>query len=312
MHFSKSVCSDGRKKIIRLKKKGVFRDLKIETERDFLLEGSEDVTNFLSPIGQNTVCAKITNGKILPYNVIGSYSVFSAQYEAETKNRFIRRLTNSNSIKQPKIRQSILHTKIDPKTRFNDVMKRINDACMRSEQEEKDKEKFLTETQLQKHRLLYQNIQKLEGKSTKSIESPDKFLLKTPTSSRNSSLFGLKKVRKESNSCFDLGNNLIWYMSLRKNQKSEHLDSYMCVGNEINGLYTKVKKPNPYFKAEKKLIDSMTEENYKDLEIIGVNKLALEVEAVKKVGYEYLRPELLSYNKTRCQDEIIIEHYDNF
>lgn len=312
MLFSKSVCSDGRKKVIKLKKKGAFRELNVETERDFLLEKSGDVMNFLSPIGQNTSGPKTPHGKILPYNVIGSYSAFSAQYEAETKNRFSRKLTHSNSIKQPQMRPSILHTKIDPKTRFNDVMKRINDARIRSEQEEKDREKFLTESQLRKHRMLYQSIQKLERKSTKSIESPDKLLLKSPTSSRNSSLFGLKKVKRGNNSCFDLGNNLIWYMSLRKNQENEHLESYMCIGNELNGLYTKVKKPNPSFKADKKFLDTMAEENYRDLEVVGVNKLALEVEAVKKIGYEYLRPELLSYNKSRCQDEVIIENYDDF
>ncbi|OMJ85877.1 hypothetical protein SteCoe_12719 [Stentor coeruleus] len=312
MLFSKSALSDGRKKVIKLKKKGAFRELNVETERDFLLEGSGDVMNFLTPNGQNTSGTKMTNGKILPYNVIGSYSAFSAQYETETKLRFSRKLTNSNSIKQPQMRPSLLHPKIDPKTKFNDMMKRINDAHIRSEQEEKDREKFLAESQLRKHRVLYQNIQKLERKSTKSIESPDKLLLKTSTSSRNSSLFGLKKVKRGNNSCFDLGNNLIWYMSLRKNQENEHLESYMCIGNELNGLYTKVKKPNPYFKADKKFLDAMMEENYKDLEVVGVNKLALEVEAVKKIGYEYLKPELLNYNKGRCQDEIIIEHYDDF
>ena len=97
-------------------------------------------------------------------------------------------------------------------------------------------------------------------------------------------------------------------MSLRGDDNTEKLDTFMRIGNDLNGLYTKIKKTNPSYKPSNSSHPKISISN-KDLEIVGLNKLSLEVEAVKKVGYEYLKTELLETTDNE-DEEIIEECYD--
>lgn len=100
----------------------------------------------------------------------------------------------------------------------------------------------------------------------------------------------------------------MWYMSLREDGTSEQINTYIRVGHELNGLYTKIKKNNPYYdesKSAKRLIDDQI-----NLEVVGISKLSSEIKAVEKVGYNYLRPDLLNV-ALGFEDEIIEERYDN-
>lgn len=312
MLFTDSSKKIVKKKTLMLKKKESLKDIYIETEKDFQLEASDDAFNFLTPTGPITGGPKFVQGKVLPYTVIGPCSLFSAQYEAECKKRLSRKLTHSNSfVKQIHARPNTINQKIDHKALFNEIMRKISENKKRSEEEERLRENNMTQDQLRKHQILHRNSQFLETPNSNLIDYSDKLLMKRSETSRNSSLFSFRKINKESGH-FDNSNKMIWYMSLRKSPVHENLDSYMRVGHELNGLYTKVKKPNPFFKGEKKIVDAIFEDQHKDIEIVGVSKLALEVEAVKKVGYEFLRTELLDISKKKFHEEIIEEHYDKF
>ncbi|OMJ92477.1 hypothetical protein SteCoe_4709 [Stentor coeruleus] len=301
-----------KKKTLILKKRESLKNLIIETEKDFQFESSDSVLNFLTPTGPITDGPKFVQGKVIPYTVIGPCSLFSAQHEAECKKRLSRKLTHSNSfVKQIHPHPNTFNQKIDHKVLFNEAMRKITENQKRSEEEERLKENNMTQEQLRKHQILHRNSQFLVTPSNNLIDYSDKLLMKRSETSRNSSLFSFRKIKKESG-YFDNSNKMIWYMSLRKSPGHENLDSYMRVGHELNGLYTKVKKPNPLFKAERKIDDAIIEEQHKNIEIVGISKLALEVEAVKKVGYEFLRTELLDNRKSKFREEIIKEHYDKF
>ncbi|OMJ83737.1 hypothetical protein SteCoe_15279 [Stentor coeruleus] len=300
-----------KKKILILKKKESLKDLIIKTENDFHLESSDDALNFLTPTGPVTG-PKFVQGKVLPYTVIGPSSLFSAQYEADCKKRLSKRLFHSNSfIKQIHTRPNAHNQKIDHKALFNEIMRKITENQKRGEEEERLRENNMSQEQMRKHQILYRNSQFLETIKSNLIDYSDKLLMKRSETSRNSNLFSFRNIKKES-AYFDNSNKMIWYMSLRKNPENKSLESYMRIGHELNGLYTKVKKPNPFFKTENKVTLPVIEDQYKDLEIVGISKLALEVEAVKKVGYEYLSIELLDKGKTKFFEEIIEEHYDKF
>ena len=83
----------------------------------------------------------------------------------------------------------------------------------------------------------------------------------------------------------------------------------MRIGADINGLYTKVSKPNPNFKSPKPLNPLF--DNFDDLIIKGHNKLELEIEAAKKVGLEFVRPELLDQSPEPFEEIIFLNNSES-
>ena len=96
-------------------------------------------------------------------------------------------------------------------------------------------------------------------------------------------------------------------MSLRDDANHSKLETYIRIGHDLNGLYSRIKCKMDDDINESSIYNSLSPEYADELQVIGVSKLPLEIEAVKKVGYENLRPELLNNDK---YDEVIIEQYD--
>lgn len=124
-------------------------------------------------------------------------------------------------------------------------------------------------------------------------------------------------------------------MSLRHNPNSECLDTYINVGSHLNGLFMRVKeKPDtpceiirkpralksslksfqssPYLKTSLNFTQTLRSAGCsplaEDLEVVGISKLPLEVEAAVSAGVD-----AVNYNLTD-QDEyevIIAENYSN-
>lgn len=264
-------------RVLKLRKKVPKLVFNSMPESDFLLENTGNFREFLSPIGEYTIDTNLEKGQMLKHNMIGPTSAF----QMKTIETPTPKLTRKSSL-QPTFkstRQSIVLTKVDYQARFNEVMAKINSALDKAKAEEKTKE--------------LQNLATVESKPPTYLKIPSKM----PSMDQSSA----KSLPRS-----DSSDRLAWYMSLRECPESENIESYMRIGPEINGLYTKVQKPNPNFKSPKSKHLSVSA--FKDLHIEGENKLRLEVEAVKKVGYEYLRPELLEITP-KFTEEILYSHH---
>ena len=294
-------------RVIKLRRKVVKNELTLDTNQDFVLETSGDIRSYLTPANQSSTLSHLMPSKIRSNNLIGGIGQFNIPKSQETVNRQLSRKPTFSFSLRNNNRSSILITKEDSQTRFNNVMKKINEALERAKLEEK--ETFLSLPN--KERSIY-------SKQSQSIDAAGKNGLaslldrggrneqRAPTKSlqvNEIQLGGKKRETKSSN--VNSVDQFFWYMSLRENKDCEHIESYMRIGNELNGLYTKVKKPNPRFDKSKsgklKVKDS--------LNIVGKNKLEMEVDAVKKVGYEWLKPELLQKDEL-YKNEIIVENYE--
>lgn len=263
-------------RVLKLRKKVPKLVFNSMPESDFLLENGGNVREFLSPTGEYTLDTNLEKGQMLRHNMIGPTSAFQMKTVDTPTQKLIRKSSLQPNIKTT--RQSIVMTKVDYQARFNDVMAKINSALEKAKAEEKSKES--------------QNLEIVESKPPNYLKIPSKM----PSIDQSST----KSIPRS-----DSNDRLAWYMSLRECPESENVESYMRIGPEINGLYTKVQKPNPNFKSPRSKISSIGA--FTDLHIEGENKLKLEVEAVKKVGYEYLRPELLEL-APKFTEEVLYSH----
>lgn len=196
--------------------------------------------------------------------------------------------------------------KVDPKNRFKEALKSIENNKKRSENQEKKmlnqlspREKLIANRQ---KRILdnYQNKHKYWGAiqknlSEKTMKSSDKLL----------STIGLDGIRADLHNHDLVDNhiqeNLYWYLNLR-NAFPEKSNTFIPVGNSLSGLYT-------FVKGKKKDVEFFSPKNsdLNELQVIGLNKLSLEIEAVKSKGPENLDLELIDRNE--C-DEVISQQYD--
>lgn len=261
-------------RVLKLRKKVpslVFNPL---PESDYLLENTGNFREFLSPIGEYTLDTNLEKGQILRHNIIGPTSAFQLMPIDTPTQKLFRKSSHQPTIKTT--RQSIIITKVDYQARFNEVMSRINSALSKARTTEKAQES--------------ENLLELPIKPLISLTKKPSVQQKSPNN------------KPEPN----INNHLSWYMSLRECPESQNIDSYMRIGAEMNGLYTKVSKPNPNFKSP--ISQNPSFDNFDDLIIKGKNKLELEIEAVKKVGIEFLRPELLELSPM-SSEEIIVLNY---
>ena len=305
--IANSISSEKSYRRMKLKRKVSKIQLKLEDEIDYMLETQGDVKNFLRSPCPPSFDLKYENGKPVSRNFIGSSSLFTSKTTEQLNSKTPIKKFSIDSTKNS-VRQSMALNKIDHKARFTEVMQKISEAKERAQKEEREKTKRLSELEL------FFDSKSAKASNSKIIAGLDlskrgKINRKPSTDCLRRREFVTKKSKKEEKkSTYDYGNNMIWYMSLRGNHDSEHLESYMQVGNELSGLYTKLKKPNPYYKPSETSRYVIKE---LPLEIIGESKLSLEVEAVKKVGYEFLRPEFLGNSRNNEEEEMIEEQYDN-
>ena len=281
-------------------------DLNFDTDSDFLLEKEGDVSNFFKPTVPIATGPRYMNGKIIPHSIIGPSSLFTTN-RTEIIRSQAKKPSNSSTTKTSN-KQSMSILKVDYQSRFDEIMKKINEARFKAIREEKEEFSKFTK-----------NKQKIKKKPTIEIKKnfTERKNLKIKKNKKNtlSEIFSLDPKPKATDEYeeFDRvgsSNKLLWYMYLREYENNQELDTYMRVGPEINGLYTKVKKPNPFFDANKpSVLKNLLNDKNKHFEVVGKNKLILEVEAVKNIGCEYLSPELLE-NDTHYKEEIIEEKYD--
>ena len=318
MNSLKSNSSDRSYKVVRIKRKASQPELDKEKERDYLLETGGNIRNYLEPNMILKTCPRYHNGKIVPYSIIGPISLFSGKTQEITRNP-ARKNTNSVALKSlSKARLSAAQANYE--SRFEEVMKKINDAKNRALAEEKEE---LKKSYQEESRKLYKEntFDDLKNSSLhfsgKYGSTRDKFELVKPNKKSSSQIVLTRKNskldKKPKKGKIDSVDNLSWYMSLRESPNAEYLDTYMRVGNELGGLYTRIKKPNPIFKPSNTRnfhhASNLTKKTV-EIEIVGTNKLDLEVAAVKNVGYEYLRPELLEITRNQ-EEEIFEENYDS-
>ena len=295
-------------RIIKLRKKVLKNELTLDNNQDFALETSGDIRTFLTPVNQSSNPNHLIPSKARSLNLIGGISQFKIQNSKVTINRQLSRKPTFSLSMRNNHQSNILSNKEESQSKYEKVMKKITEALDRAKLEEK--EKFLSLPN--KERSIYsKQSQSIDAAGKASLgnlfDKDGRNLQRGPSKSMNVNEIQLNSKLRESKSSNAEGvDQFFWYMSLRENKDSEHIESYMRIGNELNGLYTKMKKPNPQFDKSKsgRLADQDI------LKIIGKNKLEMEVNAVKKVGYESLRPDLLQIDEF-YQDEIIIEKYEN-
>ena len=318
MNLSKSISTDRSVKVVRIKRKASDLELETEKERDYLLENSGNIRNYLEPNIILKTGPRYHNGKIVPHSIVGPASIFSAKNIDIIRNP-VKKTSNSGA--QKSLSQARLSTvRINYESRFEEVMKKINDAKNRAIAEEKEEAKKSHQGEIinsHQERIIEESKHSSAHFSGNYGLVLDKLEPIKPNKKSSSEIVLTRKKseleKKSRRSKIDSVDNLSWYMSLRENKDTEYLDTYMRIGNELGGLYTRIKKPNPIFQPSStrnlhnanKILKKRVE-----FEILGANKLDLEVAAVKKVGYEYLRPELLETTPYR-EEEVFEENYDS-
>ena len=289
-------------KLIKIKRKLDEIEAKNLIEEDWILEKEGNALNFLK---SNNFDSKPLNSepkKDFYYKNLELPSLSPKNPEIRSKTRKMTLVSQNKNLPAT--------SNIDYELKFEELLTKIEKAKKDAENEEKQKINLLSPrekiainrqshilTNYKKAEKYWKSIQtNLAGKSQKKISQ----LLSTQGLDGKKNYESSEKRLKSSK---NLQDNLLWYMSLRETQTSGQFETYLRVGHELNGLYTRIKgKPVDDYD-----IDLVNPKNSEELQVIGVSKLPLEIEAVKKVGFEHLKPELL--NKENY-DEVISEQYD--
>lgn len=276
MSFSISISSNRSVKTFRVKRKAEKEDS--EDSKDYILENSGDIRKYLFPSASVKSGPRYHNGKIVPYSVIGPTSLFSNKNPEIPIRTTARKKTNAS-----KQLSCIGESKVDYQEKFEKLLGKIKDARNRAIVEEKNEFKKLSNKE---KKIAEEQFAIISAKKPPQLE-------KIQVGPLPNSEIPVKNplLHKKADSLHDL----FWYMSLRGNENSENLETFMRVGNELSGLYTRVQQPNPLFNAatSRKPIKKHVKMFGKEIEVVGKSKLDLEIDAVKKIGVEYLRPELL-------------------
>ena len=143
MNSNKSISTDRSFKTLRIKKKINEADLKLDSEKDYLLETGGNISEYLNPDTPFKLGPRFDNGKIVPHSIIGPSYLFVAKPIDSMIKTPVRMLTITNTSKLPN-RQSLMNNRTDYQHRFNEVMKRINMARERAIFEEKERLQKLT------------------------------------------------------------------------------------------------------------------------------------------------------------------------
>ena len=277
-------------RVLKLRKRVPVQLYEVKPETDYILETEGNIREYLSPLEKYSQDSELPQGQLLKHNIIGPLSHLEVKVIEPNSTR--SKKLSCHSINKNQTRQSILVAKVDYQSRFNEVMKKINDALEKAKYEEK-LEKIEEDLQVD-----MKNIKKEKKQRIKSISKVESARF------TNELCIESGKINKQTKSVNINSDHLAWYMSLRQTQENEYNESYMRIGPELNGLYTKIKLPNPTFRSPR----HPSSESFDDLIIKGESKLNLEVEAVKKIGVEYLRPDLLELTPGQ-PEEIIVSNY---
>lgn len=296
-------------KVIRVKKR-VQNPKGYKIEDDLALEKQENFTQFFeSPTGVTQSLSPTFDkfGKLNPRSIIGPQSLFATkQQEITFKRPSAAKKFSYISLSSRKKVEPI----IDFQSRFTEALSKIERVKTYNNQGENEIYSSLSprEQKIMKRQTdVLQNFAKTQrywkglekGLAEKSNKNEDKLLTSIP--------YGNKKQSDTDEKSSELyqphrQNGLLWYMNLRENSDEMKSETYLRVGPDFNGLYTRIKKSA--------CNTVKTSQNYREkspeLQVVGIEKLTLEIEAVNKIGFEHLNTQLL--NNQKC-DEIITEHH---
>ncbi|OMJ78972.1 hypothetical protein SteCoe_21099 [Stentor coeruleus] len=292
--------------------KDVFDD---DPELDYVLEKEGDITNFLKS-KYKISCPKYNEfGELISHSIIGPKSLYKTvnkDFQSSVKK------SGSNIKKKKK------EGEINPNIRFKEILNQISELKNSSISDNPNSTSKISNNimfPVNRQSIVLKNFQKTVNywKSLeKNLATKNKRNTKEVLYTRSSSYYSTSKTpdkNRNGGSCID--NKLLWYMKLREDIDADKYETFLPVGSQQGGLYTRIqlkntsKSPSLYKTSNEKINNeemiNLSEDDLDALQIIGVSKLPLEIAAVDKVGCQYLRPELLDLNK---DEEVIEEHYD--
>lgn len=270
----------------------------LETSADFILEKEGDVTDFLKPHTSNLNSS--LNSDQINRSFIG---ILSARPRKDSQSQ----------IKKPTMvsKKKRLESERDPKETFNQMLEKINCYRLASLQEENRMQRENKRHRVESHFQAIKSFQSM-SKYWKNLENS----IASRSRKRENELLYIKqkKLRTLTNSpnkYFDkeqVQEKYSWYMGLRDSTHNKIVETYVPVNNAGNGIYTRVSlcKDTDDSHNENDII-RLNEEDYRELQVIGVQKLPLEIEAVNRVGPQYLKQDK---SQVQFEEEVIAEHYD--
>ena len=279
-------------KTLRIRKKKIPESL--PTNDDSFID--EDPSNFFS-IPEDIDFGKSVDelGNFKPRSYIGQ--------SPSSKSPLPKQVDHKKSMQ---FRGSIIRLQplmyVDHNKRFQDILTEIQKNKAKAKREEKTlagklspREKIMNERQkkiiegFEKKKKYWSNLEK--NLSERTLKPSDKLL---------------STIHENSQATQDIVDNHIqenfyWYLNLRS-EAIEKSKTYVPFGSSYQGLFTCIKgkvSNNSGFLPKSQDLD--------ELQIIGLGKLPLEIEAVKSKGNDLLNTDLIDKSN---YDEVIFQHQD--
>lgn len=285
-------------KKIKIRKK-LTPDIFVNKEDSFI---DEDPANFFA-ITEESEDNRVPLdgfGNFIPRNFIGPPPIAKTQVitrSSEVKKTLIKGLGLKMQLDRP----------IDYNKKFKEALKTIEKNKKLAEVQEVNKinqlsprEKILANRQkrildnFKKKNKYWGVLQK--NLSERTMKPADKLL----------STIGLDGIRPDvvnkDKDRFYNDKSLYWYLNLRNTVPSQS-NTFIPVGNYLSGLFTLVKGKSQEWETFSPKCADLDE-----LQVIGLDKLSLEIEAVKSKGPENLNMDLI--DKNQAEDIVIAEQYD--
>jgi len=344
-----SVSLTKRKKVLRVAKKLSDSETlnSSSIQEDFVLEKEGDVTNFLKEKDPQTgeyLSDLFTrpelddNGNLKPTSFVGPRSLF--EKKSSTASLSQSQLPEKTTLVQKSLVR-MLSPKIDPKERFQEKIKSIEEGKALEKQRETEKLNSMTlgeQINYARQTRILENFQrtifhwkKIEKNLSSKSRKDESQLVANRASEYREKIEEYDFLDRKLSSKERMGNRA-WYMTLRNEENCS--DTYIQVGNKFYALFTRItarsgsekeiiRKPGevkfqgktfkqfPYFR-EKLQEDTdhwrtLTQEDFTELTVVGQAKYPLELEAANRVGSQYVRPDLVQMEDV---EETIEENYD--
>ncbi|OMJ85645.1 hypothetical protein SteCoe_12994 [Stentor coeruleus] len=265
--------------------RSIEKDLQLETGNP--LEFLKERQDAIEPMGY------IKRNSVSRHSSVGSARVLEMHKERfdipsssnPRRDTLRRRITARNTFMR------VLDYEIQLQTQINDIHQRITqDMEQHSKKLKKltvnDKILYLKQQKsLRNFEKIQQNWGKIQSGLTKKLKKPMQELLCNKIQSSDFN----EEIKDAS-----------WRMTLRQNQDSNKIESFIPIGNKLSGLY--VRNVISVDKNEHKRTKSCP-----DLKVLGQSKLPMEIEAIRKPGSR-----LCSRvdQKQKDNEEIFVENYD--
>lgn len=297
-------------RMIKIKRKpNEYEDAKNELEDDYVLEKEGDIKQFLQANNSKKTGPRYdNNGNLILHSVIGPASLFSS---AITNHESAIKKTQSLNKRKKRV------SNVNPEARFNQLLDQISVMRKSTVKEEKKKLKLASQRQQlleTRQNTVMQSFQKTENYwktlennlAVKSKKKLNELLYSRSINSRPRTETPEKSVVMKGSA---IEGKLMWMMKLRDSENDVKYEAFVNVGNPLSGLYTRIQHKKESQTFEDIEFEEGNEEiaNCRDLQVVGLSKLPLEIDAVQRMGCEHLRPDLLERGGI---DETIVEQYD--